>query len=166
MDDSQQRKAIARALLAADVSDVDEDALVLAGTGLRAPAEAVAPFPFPYPDGLAPLPRPLATPPASDAPLPAADVLVVTWTAAEHKALADVFTRGHPRDRWYPYDRRFADHYAPLIRRGAPAQAAQEARQLVPREHRADDARARQVRAAPESGRDLDGRRNRDDARG
>ena len=98
MDDSQQRKAIARALLAADVSDVDEDALVLAGTGLRAPAKAVAPFPFPYPDGLAPLPRPLATPPASDAPLPAADVLVVTWTAAEHKALADVFTPGVTRE--------------------------------------------------------------------
>ena len=72
MDDSRQRKAIARALLAADVSDVDEDALVLAGTGLRAP-EAVAPFPFSYPDGLAPVPRPLATPPASDAPMPEAD---------------------------------------------------------------------------------------------
>ena len=87
MDDSRQRKAIARALLAADVSDVDEDALVLAGTGLRAP-EAVAPFPFSYPDGLAPVPRPLATPPASDAPMPEADVLVVTWTAAERGALA------------------------------------------------------------------------------
>ena len=56
--------------------------------------------------------------------MPAADVLVVTWTAAEHKALADVFTPGHPRDHWYPYDRRFADHYAPLIRRGAPALGA------------------------------------------
>jgi nucleoside phosphorylase len=124
VDDSQQRKAIARALLAADVSDVDEDALVLAGTGLRAAAKALAPFPFAYPDGLAPVPRPLATPPASDAPMRAADVLVVTWTAAEHKALADVFTPGHPRDHWYPYDRRFADHYAPLIRRGAPALGA------------------------------------------
>ena len=68
--------------------------LVLAGTGLRAAAKAVAPFPFAYPDGLAPVPRPLATPPASDAPMPAADVLVVTWTAAEKMALADTFTRG------------------------------------------------------------------------
>src|SRR4029079_9205566 len=80
VDDSQQRKAIARALLAADVSDVNEDALVLAGAGLRAPAKAAAPFPFSYPDGLAPVPRPLAAPPASDAPMPLADVLVVTWT--------------------------------------------------------------------------------------
>ena len=124
MDDSQQRKAIARALLAADVSDVDEDALVLAGTGLRAPAEAVAPFPFPYPTAsprfLVRLPR--RRPRTPRCPPPTCSC--VTWTAAEHKALADVFTRGHPRDRWYPYDRRFADHYAPLIRRGAPALAA------------------------------------------
>src|SRR4029079_17218170 len=47
VDDSQQRKAIARALLAADVSDVDEDALVLAGARLRAPAKAAAALPVP-----------------------------------------------------------------------------------------------------------------------
>lgn len=123
MDDPAFRKAIARALLAADPSAVDEDLLVDSGVALRAPPEAAPPFPFAYPAGLAPRPRPPATPPASDAPLPRADVLIVTWTAAEHQALADVFTPGHARGRWYRYDRRFAEHYVPLIRPGAPALA-------------------------------------------
>jgi hypothetical protein len=39
----------------------------------------------------------LDPPPAPGDPLPAADVLVVTWTIAETEALADVFTPGQPR---------------------------------------------------------------------
>jgi hypothetical protein len=46
--------------------------------------------PIPWPAGLAPQVTPAATPPTETDPLPEADVLVVTWTVAEAKALADV----------------------------------------------------------------------------
>jgi nucleoside phosphorylase len=123
VDDWGQRKAIARALLAADAPLIDEDLLVATGGGLRAPAEAAPPFPLTFPDGLAPTPAPLAAPPNPQAVLPRADVLIVTWTAAEQRGLADVFTRGVGRDGWYPYRHEFDAHYRPLIRRGAPALA-------------------------------------------
>lgn len=77
-------------------------------------------LPLPWPDGLAPEPTPLDEAPASDAALPQADVLLVTWTVAELRALADVLTPGYQREDWYPYDRNFAD-YEPHIRGGAPA---------------------------------------------
>jgi nucleoside phosphorylase len=54
--------------------------------------------PIPWPDGLGP--RLPADPP--DAP-PQADVLVVTWTAAEARALADVLTPGHASSAWARY---------------------------------------------------------------
>jgi nucleoside phosphorylase len=123
VDERGQRKAIARALLAADAPVIDEDLLVTTGGGLRAAAEAAPPFPFAFPDGLAPVPTPLPAPPNPEAELPRADVLIVTWTAAEHRALSDVFTPGVGRDGWYPYERDFATLYRPLIRRGAPALA-------------------------------------------
>jgi hypothetical protein len=123
VDDRGQRKAIARALLAADAPVIDEDLLVTTGGGLRAPAEAAAPFPFAFPDGLAPFPAPLSAPPDPEAKLPRADVLIVTWTAAEQRALADVFTPGVGREGWYRYTRDFATHYRPIIRHGAPALA-------------------------------------------
>jgi len=53
-----------------------------------------------------------------------ADVLVVTWTAAEVLALADTLTPGvNPRTRWYRYARNF-ESYLPEIRSGAPARFA------------------------------------------
>ena len=124
MDDLGQRKAIARALLAADHQVVQESLLVETGAGLRAPAAAAPPMPFAWPDGLAPRPAPLAASPDPEAAIPAADVLVVTWTAAEHEALADVFTPGFGRARWYPYRRRLVSHFQPIIRKGAPSLAA------------------------------------------
>ncbi|HKY16461.1 MAG TPA: hypothetical protein VJM33_16160 [Microthrixaceae bacterium] len=69
----------------------------------------------------APKAVPLAVEPAPDDPLPKADVLVVTWTRDEMRALADVLTPGvDASKRWYRYNRRF-DHYLPSIRDGAPA---------------------------------------------
>lgn len=71
-------------------------------------------------------PKPLELPAEPDPtdPLPPADVLVVTWTAAEMLALADVLTPGvNPRTRWYRYNRRF-EEYLPSIRGGAPARFA------------------------------------------
>jgi nucleoside phosphorylase len=56
--------------------------------------------------------------------LPEADVLVITWTAAEADGLADVLTPGYSRRRWHWYRHRFADHFEALIRPGAPAKMA------------------------------------------
>lgn len=79
---------------------------------------------LPWPAGTAPIPRTLVPEPKPSTPLPEADVLVVTWTVAEVEALADVLTPGIGRNSWYRYTRRFRSHYQPLIRPGAPAQAA------------------------------------------
>lgn len=88
----------------------------------RGAAAALAPFA--WPPGLAPTPHELAAEPDPSDPLPRADVLVITWTAAELQALADVLTPGvNPSKRWYRYGRDF-DSYLPSIRRGAPARTA------------------------------------------
>jgi hypothetical protein len=78
---------------------------------------------LPWPPGQAPRPQPWGPTdaPSPDDPMPRADVLVVTWTVAEHEALADVLTPGYPRNTWARYARRFEEHYRPLIRAGAPA---------------------------------------------
>ncbi len=79
--------------------------------GLPWPADA-RPEPEPWAQGSMPLPGD---------PLPEADVLVVTWTVAEHEALADVLTPGFGRNSWARYAHRFQNHYVPLIRPGAPS---------------------------------------------
>lgn len=63
--------------------------------------------PIPWPEGLAPKPgpRPYVS---DDGPMLKADVLVVTWTAAEAEALADVFTPGYHRTEWVPYTKNWA----------------------------------------------------------
>jgi nucleoside phosphorylase len=55
--------------------------------------------PIPWPAGLAPTNHGAPTP----TEIPKADVLVVTWTAAEAQALADVLTPGHPSSAWSKY---------------------------------------------------------------
>ena len=62
-----------------------------------------------WPEGFAPHPSLIDPAPASDAPLPHADYLVVTWTVAELQALVDVLTPGVPREHWHRYDRNFTD---------------------------------------------------------
>jgi nucleoside phosphorylase len=76
--------------------------------------------PIPWPAGLAPQAVTPATAPSPSHPLPKADVLVVTWTVAEAKALADVLTPGVPSTAWHVYRHKF-DSYKPNIRPGAPA---------------------------------------------
>ena len=77
-----------------------------------------------WPAGQAPQPEELDVEPDVADPLPHADVLVVTWTAAEMLALADVLTPGvNPLTRWYRYARNY-EEFLPEIRRGAPARAA------------------------------------------
>jgi nucleoside phosphorylase len=75
--------------------------------------------PIPWPDGLAP--TPISTPDHQDSdPLPGADVLMVTYTAAEGRALADVLTPGITSTEWNHYTKDWAT-YAPLLGDQAPA---------------------------------------------
>jgi hypothetical protein len=73
-----------------------------------------------FPDGLQPIPKTLEQEPSPGDVLPRADVAVITWTVAEHRALADVLTPSYPPRSWYRYARRYED-YGPKIRSGAPA---------------------------------------------
>src|SRR6201999_1285121 len=85
-----------------------------------APRAALAPIPWPA--GLAPQVPPVHMPaPGESDTLPKADVLVVTWTVAEAKALADVLTPEHPSTAWNRYGHNFQSTFVPLLRRGAPA---------------------------------------------
>lgn len=82
--------------------------------------------PIPWPAGLAP--QPLDTGGAGGAePLPTADVLVVTYTAAEGRALADVLTPGVQTTSWKQYTKGYAE-YEPLLAGDAPAR---ESRRLA-----------------------------------
>lgn len=92
-----------------------------------APPLGTIPFPDPVP-AAAPLD---VTPPSGDA-LPHADVVIITWTADEARALAHCFTPGLTFDKWYPYDRHYADHYEQLIRPGAPARLAKRLARYMP----------------------------------
>ncbi|HEY0482814.1 MAG TPA: hypothetical protein VGD37_35075 [Kofleriaceae bacterium] len=75
-----------------------------------------------WPDpALAPVPHALGHEPSEHDALPHADYLVVTWTVAEHDALAAVLTPGVSRNRWYRYAREFEARYLPKIRNGAPS---------------------------------------------
>lgn len=111
-----QRPDFAREIIDFGLDDSDFSPAPLAATpfldlGLPWPAGA---RPVPEPWGPGEMPQP-------GDELPEADVLVVTWTVAEHEALADVLTPGFGRNSWARYARRFQDHYEPLIRDGAPS---------------------------------------------
>jgi nucleoside phosphorylase len=111
-----QGEALARHIITFD-PDQPEDRLFAAST-----VEARAPLShIPWPSGLAPQTVNSPTPTSPQHTLPRADVLVVTWTVAEAKALADVLTPGHGSEEWQAYRHRFDSHYAPLLRNGAPA---------------------------------------------
>jgi hypothetical protein len=111
-----QRKEIARYLLS---RGLNPETLVPDREPLRLAAEA-APHTIAFPAGFAPVvvPAPAGQDPA--AVLPAADLVVVTWTVDELAGLAKVFTPGHSAAKWTRYTHLY-DTYAPLIRKGAPA---------------------------------------------
>ncbi|MBC9877290.1 hypothetical protein G8O24_08015 [Bradyrhizobium sp. INPA01-394B] len=70
--------------------------------------------PVQYPAHLAPtLDTPAVSPDPSD-PLPKADVVIVTWTAAEAETLATLLTPGASFDTWYQYKSNLG-HYIPLV---------------------------------------------------
>jgi hypothetical protein len=104
-----------------DFGLTDED---LSSSAIQPAAELLVDLGLPWPSGLAPQPRPWGPGemPGPQDPLPRADVLVITWTVAEHEALADVLTPGFGRNSWARYARRFEENYRPRIRSTAPAQ--------------------------------------------
>ncbi|HEX5936598.1 MAG TPA: hypothetical protein VFZ75_02740 [Actinomycetota bacterium] len=116
METTEDRKAIARYLLARG-EDVFEE--VVGPTTPAPPTRAFLDIPFP--DDLRPTSQPIEPQPDPDAPLPKADVVVITWTVDEQEALADVLTPGSGRSKWYRYSRGFEDRYAAKIRNGAPS---------------------------------------------
>lgn len=79
---------------------------------------------LPFPSGTRPRPLEISPRPDPGDALPEADVVVITWTVAELRALADVLTPGFNSRTWYRYDRDFDEKYRPHIREGAPALAA------------------------------------------
>jgi hypothetical protein len=122
------RKEIARFLLSrgVDFEPLHEEPQI---DRARAATPRLGPIAFP---DQAPTTAPLgAVPPPGD-PLPHADVVVITWTADEARALAHCFTPGTSFDKWYPYDRRYTDHYEQQIRPGAPARLAKRLARYMP----------------------------------
>ncbi|XWN32730.1 MAG: hypothetical protein ROR55_06450 [Devosia sp.] len=124
MLDIDERKAVARALLALGTDAIDmateqiDPAILPEEPALLADLNLGAKFP----DGLAPVPQPFDERPDREKPITEqVDVLVITWTIAELNGLADVLTPGFSRRHWYYYRHRFDDHYDALIREGAPA---------------------------------------------
>jgi nucleoside phosphorylase len=118
-DELQYRKELARQLLSDGMGprDFDNTPLRVAATAAQGLAQKLQ---IPFPAGLDPRPQSIAPSPALDAPLPKADIVVVTWTVDEVDALAHVLTPGISRDSWYRYARQF-EQYLPAIRPGAPA---------------------------------------------
>ena len=105
----QNRKELARFLLARSAEpDPEPDGLAAAAAGVPFPEQA-------------PAATPPATAPGPEDPLPPADIVVITWTADEARALAHVFTPGMGLPHWYDYSRDFTTKYLARIRAGAPA---------------------------------------------
>ena len=118
----EYRKEIARALIVDGISKIDgflevDESLLAQEATLMALSDSLN-----FPAGLGPTPQPLTPKPGLDAPLPKADVLVITWTVAEQTALADVLTPGISRNGWYRYRRNFDSHFSPLIRKGGTSE--------------------------------------------
>lgn len=97
------------------MNDADRQALVERVT--FEPVLDVRAQTIPWPAGLAPTPD--LSVGAGGIP-PSVDVLVVTWTAAEAEALADVFTPGVNRSRWHPYTENWAA-FEPQLTYRSPA---------------------------------------------
>jgi nucleoside phosphorylase len=85
------------------------------------PETAREPAAIPWPAGVAP--SPVATALESDGSLPPADVLVITWTAAEALALSQIFTPGVTPKNWVHYSHNFSAYKKQLTSR-SPAKSA------------------------------------------
>lgn len=128
--DIQERKQIARYLLSNEepiLSLLEEESKAIETLAIKPRCATI--FDFNYPNGLKPTPLPIDPKPGKTDVLPKADIVVITWTIAEAKALANIFTcpfhipdRSNPtRNDWYLYDRNFLANFKDKIRKGAPS---------------------------------------------
>lgn len=121
----RQRKDIARYLLSKeDVFQGELESVESVTSTL--PRSTV--FDFNYPDHLKPTPTPIIPKPHTSDSLPKVDIIVITWTVAEAKALGDIFTSPYRPSRrpsskkvWYFYDRNFKSKFKDKIRPRAPS---------------------------------------------
>jgi nucleoside phosphorylase len=111
-----QRKEIARYLLE---RGLDGQTMAPSATHLELAATST-PRRVEFPASLAPVMVPIPADHDPAAPLPAADIVVVTWTVDELAGMAKVFCPGHSASRWAKYTHDF-DKYAGRIRSHAPA---------------------------------------------
>ena len=121
-----QRKEIARYLLGRGLEKtVDTPSLPAASAQPRGRKQLAK---VKFAAGDAPVPEPISPRPSPEARLPAAEAIVITWTADEADALAHVFTDGHTwrpaasaaSGSWYAYAHDFSS-YEGEIRNHAPA---------------------------------------------
>jgi nucleoside phosphorylase len=129
----EERKQLARALLAADPAPptaleaagqpLGAEAVAAPTLGLTVGLTATRAKDIPFPAELRPTPS-VAPGVDPNAALPEANVLIVTWTAAECDALADVLTPGVSRQRWHFYRHNFTSRFLGSIRPGAPSRQA------------------------------------------
>jgi Phosphorylase superfamily len=78
------------------------------------------PHAIPWPAGGEPVAVPITPAPEDAEPLPKADALVVTWTAAEGRALATLFTPGVQLEQWHAYRHKLADFLPKVTGARAP----------------------------------------------
>jgi hypothetical protein len=122
MNDLDYRQLIARELLSSGIQPNDQKMKLDTATLLQS-AGFAARLPILFPPALIPQPQAIDPEPQPSDPLPKADVVIITWTVDEVRALCDVLTPGVTRDHWYRYARNFAQ-YLPKIREHAPARNA------------------------------------------
>jgi nucleoside phosphorylase len=103
--------------------DPEDASTALKASSMQPSFMAPATLPaIPWPSAKRPIPRPLKKKPEANAPLPKADVLVVTWTVAEALALSDVLTLGYrSKTDWYTYAHNWKKEFRKKIKKGAPA---------------------------------------------
>ncbi|MDO6433098.1 hypothetical protein Q4E93_20990 [Flavitalea sp. BT771] len=123
-EELEYRKQLARQLLSAGNALPDSEGAI-GGTFLPEEFVIAAASPIPFPGGLTPVPQPINPVPGSDAKLPKADIVIVTWTVDEQDGLAMVMTPKHSSAAWYKYDRFFKEKYAMQTRKGSPASHSQ-----------------------------------------
>lgn len=119
MTDFAYQKELARLLLADDLESDSVGAELVAAEITPAEVRNLV-----FPADRKPTPQPLPALPDVNGPLPKTDVLVITWTVDELKALCDVLTPGFMRSQWYNYRRNFTEKFVPQIRDGAPSRKA------------------------------------------
>src|SRR5215831_11917513 len=126
----EDRKLLARYLLSRnDPLSLEPDEISPTKAALRMQSRCATEFEFNYPDGLKPTPSPINHVLDKSDPLPKSEIVIVTWTADEVDALADIFTcpyhipirSNRTTKDWYEYDRNFQSKFKNQIRKGAPS---------------------------------------------